>query len=144
MGGKLGARGGRAAGIAACLSLRGGADGVVDDARGQHDRQLGPARAQLRGDLVAVRQRHQGVEHDDVDLHRLDQLERRGRVGRLGHDLHVLAGVLDRGPHQIADVGVVVDDHQAPARAQCDAPTPCSPWVPEPYRGQTPFATDPS
>jgi hypothetical protein len=50
---------------------------------------------------------------DVVDLDRVDELQGARGVGRLGHDLDVLGRILDRSPHEVAHVGMVVDDHPA-------------------------------
>ena len=68
--------------------------------------------AHVLRDLVAAQQRQAHVDERDIGLHALDQLEAGLAVGR-GIDLVTLA--LEQLGHRLADVVVVVDDHDAQA-----------------------------
>ena len=85
------------------------------DGRDHHDRDvpvsLGPLHA--LGDVEAVHLGQHRVEDDEIGSLLLEQRER--RVATLGLD-HLVAALLEHAPHQLADVGLVVDDeHRLPA-----------------------------
>jgi hypothetical protein len=79
------------------------------------------------------------VEDDDVHVDRVDELQRARGVGRLGHDLDVLGRFLDRRAHQVAHVGMVVDDHQAHRRAPSVTRQPGAPHGSETRTGVRPL-----
>ena len=91
---------------------------LVADGRDEQDGDVRPG-ADLARDVVA-----RAVRQQQVEQHEVGRLERdlRERVGARPHDVHVVAGGLERGLERALDGALVVDD-QHPCAASAHART---------------------